>query len=601
MESPTPEDKYNALSLEKDGGAAQSDLINFVAQSNLSELCYAYKSRVKSEVKLIEKKQRKRLEGKENYEISDITDVVGLRLVTLFRSEMVEVVEQVVRNILHLDGASHNPFIQSCPEEVIFYSVSYPKDEIAIAIKERIIPLFSGEGVPVKIKYSTEGYSSIHIVTRLNVSVESLSTSEERYFIPVEIQVRTVFEDAWGEIDHRYGYVNRAGKEVDIPVNNPEYVLPHLKVLKQFADACSQYADIIHFEATSQGNGGDSGLIISVDSDAEILDRFRALNTPQKLIDKYENYRLEKIGAQKIFDNKWGQGVSKLLSAAQLFRGLAEKVMTDIESPRTPLSLWLLYYYSKMNEAICLLSTGIKDEEIAAANVYNELEAEYEGFPLLRMRQGQVQGKFGDVDGAIKRLKGSKEEAETIQKGLVNGKWPDELPEVDYKHMIKVLPRLIGFQLWRKADSICETENLPLKLDLLREAFEETEIILSSEHADEREMRFAHNNLLCYGVEYIKLQPESEDTFLTILKEKMPQYLQALEEKTNLETCDKIELLDTFVSAYTFLGRGEDAKKVAAMILEISLKDGQEKGSPHNSQARLDLVKKAFTILNPDV
>lgn len=91
---------YDALRLETDAKTMERELIVAITQSKISSSCYAFKSRVKPEGKLYEKLCRKQ-KTKPSYKLTDITDVIGLRLVTLFRKEMPDVLENVIALIAH--------------------------------------------------------------------------------------------------------------------------------------------------------------------------------------------------------------------------------------------------------------------------------------------------------------------------------------------------------------------------------------------------------------------------------------------------------------------------------------------------------------------
>src|SRR5690606_34672281 len=228
------------------------------------------KSRAKPNDKLLEKVRRKQKEH-ETYSLRNITDVIGFRFVALFRAEMPKIVAKVVALISHQDGLSPNPFIKQKIEEIIIFSPNPSNDSVVVEV-QKVLASFGALGEIVKVKPS-KGYSSIHIVARIVKEVPELANAGSPYHIPVEVQIRTVFEDAWGEIDHKYGYVIRTDKSTNSPVNNPDSVQAHLEILKKFSDACAEYADVIHREATAHVGGTTvvKGDVIPVSSEHEIL------------------------------------------------------------------------------------------------------------------------------------------------------------------------------------------------------------------------------------------------------------------------------------------------------------------------------------------
>jgi hypothetical protein len=72
---------------------------------------------------------------------------------------------------------------------------------------------------------------------------------DQQRSVPVEIQVRTAFEDVWGEIEHALKY-----KAPDIKSDEDEEelhrsnVTPHLNVLATMIDGMAQYADQIKIQ-----------------------------------------------------------------------------------------------------------------------------------------------------------------------------------------------------------------------------------------------------------------------------------------------------------------------------------------------------------------
>ncbi len=92
---------YCELLLEKEGSRAESILMNVLRQTDLFIICYAYKYRVKPEYKLVEKVERKR-KKKAKYRLTDITDIVCIRLVKLFRVDMQIILDKVIDIINHV-------------------------------------------------------------------------------------------------------------------------------------------------------------------------------------------------------------------------------------------------------------------------------------------------------------------------------------------------------------------------------------------------------------------------------------------------------------------------------------------------------------------
>ncbi len=152
---------YQALSLASESKEALLSLIVSLNQCDLLQMCYAYKSRVKPEKKLVEKVHRKQGDGKPEYKLTDITDVIGLRFVTLFRKEMPEILFLLIQIIKHQKQLTPNPFKESHFEEIIIYTTDM-HDEITLVIKNILekedISIIKNNGLKVEEKKDTQVY-----------------------------------------------------------------------------------------------------------------------------------------------------------------------------------------------------------------------------------------------------------------------------------------------------------------------------------------------------------------------------------------------------------------------------------------------------------
>jgi GTP pyrophosphokinase len=83
------------------------------------------------------------------------------------------------------------------------------------------------------LQYS--GYSSVHYVIRLG---KALRPAEQIAPLKVELQLRTILEEAWGEIDHKYRYeLTRAGKKV------PSHVDAGFRDLALYLQAAARHVE----------------------------------------------------------------------------------------------------------------------------------------------------------------------------------------------------------------------------------------------------------------------------------------------------------------------------------------------------------------------
>ncbi|MFC7518471.1 hypothetical protein ACFQUU_26010 [Herbaspirillum sp. GCM10030257] len=554
--------KLSAARLENCGKEAEKRILDAITSSELGAVCYAIRTRVKKESKLVEKVQIK-ASKKPTYSIKSITDVVGLRLITLFRSEMIDCVERVLDLIAHNAKISPNPFIKQSVEEIIIYSDAPAHDPFLVKLQE----LLNKRGVDFQIAESNNRYSSVHLVCRVSQPVNIVIDGQDcEHNVPLEIQVRTVFEDAWGEIDHRFGYVFRQGKNPTIPSANHAQIGPHLKVLKQFADACSQYADTIFGMATTPALQNDtSGKILSVGSDDDVLARFAALRIPRNLVDAYVEGRAMRDRAAEVLKDQPDEAPKLYLSAAKHFGTtcqslIEEKVPADAHR--------LFHYYLAMNEALCLLSTDNEIYVQKAIELYDALLHEYSQYPLVKFRMAQAYGKLGQPESAIHLYQEVRALITALRQNLKQGVWTDQLPKSDFEHMSGLLPKLLGYQYWRRG------ELLPINSDDPSAAIEEKALCFQrayEETVSGKALRpddiYISNNMAYYACAYISLANGQENALVGDMLKTIEATAVELEKSNEVirENPD-LFLLDTLLRCYEALGHDSNAKRVAKKI-----------------------------------
>ena len=164
--------------------------LNLIAQQVAQKLmaikgAYIVKYRVKDPEHIIDKIIRKakggRIITKDNF-LDEIDDFVGLRILHLFKDNWEEIYQEVAKEY----AAKETP--------VVYHRIG---DDLNF--------LKRCEYLKLERKEHPAAYRSIHYVALVPV----LSTT-----FKCEIQIRTVFEDAWSEIDHLVRYPNNTGNEL---------------------------------------------------------------------------------------------------------------------------------------------------------------------------------------------------------------------------------------------------------------------------------------------------------------------------------------------------------------------------------------------------
>lgn len=146
-----------------------------------NKIVHSINYRLKDPDHLLAKIVRKRLEspdndiGIENYK-DRITDLIGIRALHLFKEDWIRIHRYITSN---------------------WEMAEKPKAYVREGDSERILQFYRDN--ECSVEFHKFGYRSVHYL---------LETSPNRQKFIIEMQVRTLFEEAWGEIDHtvRYPY-----------------------------------------------------------------------------------------------------------------------------------------------------------------------------------------------------------------------------------------------------------------------------------------------------------------------------------------------------------------------------------------------------------
>ena len=170
--------------------------------SSPKESLHTITYRIKDEARLIEKidEENKQL-GVEAAPITQknfqerVGDILGIRLICLRLSDIKRV----------------EAYLGLLAEEKILRFIRRPDQK-----RSFVLPVDPGEAIPEGLDLRYSGYSSIHYQVELG---ENSDATDELKGLQIEFQLRTILEEAWGEIDHKYRYVlSRSGDAL------PEYI-----------------------------------------------------------------------------------------------------------------------------------------------------------------------------------------------------------------------------------------------------------------------------------------------------------------------------------------------------------------------------------------
>jgi putative GTP pyrophosphokinase len=198
-------------------------IVHFIRDdpSSPKESLHTITYRIKDEARLIEKidKENKNLAVGErpitqrNFQ-DRVGDLLGIRFICLRLSD----IERV------------KTYLELLAEEKIIRFIRGPDQK-----RSFVLPIDPGESVPDGIDLRYSGYSSIHYQAEM---FENSDVSDELKGLQIEFQLRTILEEAWGEIDHKYRYVfSRSGYVL------PDYIHTGFYNLSAYLQAAAMQAE----------------------------------------------------------------------------------------------------------------------------------------------------------------------------------------------------------------------------------------------------------------------------------------------------------------------------------------------------------------------
>ncbi|MGJ5067082.1 hypothetical protein [Bradyrhizobium oligotrophicum] len=588
-----------------------------------SSSIYAIKCRVKSEDRLVNKVvHRQTIRKDPSYSAYRVRDIVGLRLICIY-SENLLTVTRAFLDFVRFCQTDHiclfeGMTLDAAIEEIKVYSstqASYVYDAVYAELSNFGISHSKIEAVPAT---RSEPYSSIHIVCR----ALSFHAAEPKA-VPVEVQIRTVFEDAWSEIDHPLRYKGFDYRRVvsDEEVNEEvERLYSNAKqsvlALKGILDSLAIQAEAVRggflgldrtFRKPSQSSGPVAipgihfrlrpSSIFSAEPDFKIRTEAERID---RMIDRFYNSLAHAV-VSKLPD--------LLLSSTEIIKNLAE-LWKEYEENRSADELDAEFkYWVHLEKALVLVWRS----------------------HISRMIGGQAAiSSYGDIETAIVIYKEFYHRSEYVHDSLIPFRLANaivatqitiDLPidlmeqaearlDSDAKRAGTMLSVSIARQRamfrWIKVQKIRRdkaafgvlAERVGVEVDTIREA------LLASDQADERLKKLANagavseetlnrelirsaNNFLSYLWEYCVLLGKMDDFALKIVNSgRIPSLIATLKEGTENWT-NNVGRLDSLVRGYHLLADPE------TKTLAIELKKCAQEAS-FLSQVQRDGVN--FTI-----
>jgi ppGpp synthetase/RelA/SpoT-type nucleotidyltranferase len=525
----------------------EDQVMTYLKKIRLSEKDYIYalKHRTKSTEGIISKVKRKRKgakKGSENwrYETHHMTDGFGIRIVTIFQSDIIQVVKDIIDIINHKH--EENPIRKGRIFEAKIYT-NRPKDE-ENSVHVNVESIINNANLSFEngaYQVQTEGpenkksgYSSIHIVAYVESTAGSSNSSRNKpKDIAFEIQIRDIFEEAWGEIDHSLRYIARREEEGE----ENRFVAqwrPHLNALKAFADGCSQHASLIKKNAIDAAKFADEDGNKSMDSADETLPiLFDALPAQYHSVLR-EIYDLRDSA---ITESNPEEHRSKLLETRTLLENVKAK-LTQEQLGRQTEDDRDVEYHLNMEIAFCHNPDDI-DEINEAIQIYQQVAEQFRDDTLAAYRCGLLERNNNNLESSLSWLQKA---AQRISRDSTVG-------SRDWIHA--AVPRNIGYTNWLIFER--DTTNKTSDFEAIDEAIRLSQ--LAYNRAEELglevgERRKALNNQVYFLMRKI-ITSKTRSTKDTRILAEMCEQLDALLEK---HTHTAVYSLDTLWKAYQLLG-----------------------------------------------
>jgi ppGpp synthetase/RelA/SpoT-type nucleotidyltranferase len=540
-------------------------------KSEFDRFAYAVNSRVKQDYRIIQKVEEARSRGEVNFMPSDLTDVCGFRIITLFENGIMDALAYVV-TLIH-SSESISPFVNNSISKIRLYT-SRPQED-PLSIETKLTEFVNQHDLPYEPFTTTDLYSSVHIITQCQVQMDSESDGATKTPVPVnvEIQIRSVFEEAWSQISQqvRYSYARGA--------RTAENWQNHLLALKTLVDGCTHYAQLIknHYDQAVKELSGEKATDRAIeDSPADLLQNFlhRIHTVPFKLLEEgYDRLSRAKTATNTLLEREF------YLQAGDKFLAAYEESVRH-PNPNQPDAVSDFEYRARMEYAWSLYNADSINETYLqkASAIYSQIEKQYPHDATSRYRHALVlsaRAAYGDGESLLNEC------IQILDRGLDRS-----IPRDHWLHA--GVRRSLGFNHWSIARTReKDTEGLALRREDVKKAITITRQGLELCKLPDERVSFI-NNLLYYGWferdERGDSQPGSaveleigDDEFNQLLQE----LIAAVGSEKPKDDLKNRPRLDTICRSLVYAGDFPAARDYAARVIallrsEIIRRSGKE-------------------------
>ena len=371
---------------------AMTYLVRCLNHTRASAQVYARRHRIKS-LAGIEAKVRikRRKPASKDYHWRNITDIVGFRFITLYRDDIPAVSEVILRALagLHIDSVAGCPFARSEITEVrLFMSNTLPaNDHFASRVKDLVSRVhLPGDHWTFAGPELGERYSSIHFLTGLQ---------NHGLRVPFEIQIRSVFEDAWGEVDHAALYEpRREGRPLE---GIFALIERQSNALKKLMDSAADFADGLRsmskvdqpplpmVRPTIEGSNFVETVCKEIDAPADVIAALMSLLSEKESLDA--EVAQNPLHPKRVNYIAIAEGIAALRAEQESPSGFLAGVNPPDERAE-------LAYLMMMEESISRVLSFADDQLLRAIEILTQVSAEFPDHPVAWLRFGEANERF---------------------------------------------------------------------------------------------------------------------------------------------------------------------------------------------------------------
>ena len=446
---------------------------------------YSIKSRVKNPESAYLKTKRK------NYtSLDQITDYAGIRILCLFERNIYEI-NKFLLHYLKKDNLTIIELKVFNFDADAFDKIKCETDSLCLA--DCLKPLVEKKS----------GYKSLHYLVATQIVGKE---------IKIEMQLRTLLQDVWGELEHSLSYkrggihphIKKSFELLSQDLQTTDTLMEHLKDINEKEENGERYSK------------DKSGPRYYLDYEDDLL--------PQAftghLKEEYEAYHVFVKGINFRDRANYSLNVTK---AKEYYDVIAKKITAmDLRDSN-------LYYWHEMENAYYLFCEAQYDEALV---IYTNVMKKHPEKYCLHFRVGELYMKMGEVEKALAEF----DESERIIAA-----------SCDYKNKnlyhIKVMLALI---YWMLGD-----EYIDISLEEIREA-EEIYRANTDDFPDKFIYEALVNNICWYHLTKFIITQQGVDFDSAVKKFEMMEALLLEDDKYNLLSCNALILVHGFITINTY-------------------------------------------------